>query len=123
MCGLNATNPLHERTPLPLPLVVSPQLSTREGTKAIANGSQDGVKAWACDIVLIGKRLEGCDKMRQAHQGRLASSDVFSTVHLTYHNLTFSIQISSKAVKSKVVEAGNGQTGVQRPRAHSAVLE
>jgi hypothetical protein len=92
ICGLNATNPLHERTPLPLPLVVSPQLSTREGTKAIANGSQDGVKAWACDIVLIGKRLEGCDKMRQAHQARLASSDVFSTSYLPQPYLLHSNQ-------------------------------
>ena len=74
MCGLNATNPLDARTPPPLcPWWSALSSAHAKEQKQLPNGSQDGVEAWACDMVLIGKRLEGCDKMRQAHQARLAS--------------------------------------------------
>jgi hypothetical protein len=74
MCGLNATNPLDARTPPPFcPWWSALSSAHAKEQKQLPNGSQDGVEAWACDMVLIGKRLEGCDKMRQAHQARLAS--------------------------------------------------
>jgi hypothetical protein len=80
MCGLNATNPLDARTPPPFcPWWSALSSAHAKEQKQLPNGSQDGVEAWACDMVLIGKRLEGCDKMRQAHQARLASGGDFST--------------------------------------------
>jgi hypothetical protein len=83
--------------------VVSPQLSrTRRNKSNCQTAAKTAFEAWACDIVLIGKRLEGCDKIRQAHQAsEQAAADWrdFSTALpaiATYClPLPLSIQISS----------------------------
>ena len=88
MCGLKATNPLDARTPPPFcPWWSALSSAHAKEQKQLPNGSQDGVEAWACDMGLIGKRLEGCDKMRQAHQARLASGGRLQYLLLTDHNI------------------------------------
>lgn len=102
--------------------------------KQLPTRAKTASRVWACAMLLIGKRLEGCDKSRQAHQAEVGGSQAtwyLCSIAFTSRLLQVLHSNHQYCHASRVAEGLNltqdpdRQTGVQRPRAKmpSAVSE